>query len=470
MSKRACLPWRGMLSACALLIGLSGCNFAPVYQRPQADLKPTWSANVAEPSAPQQDIPWESLYTDERLRALIRAALTNNHDVRLAVSRMEEARAQWGVQRADQVPGVSASLGRVGSLTPAGVANNAAPFHLNRVDANLNLLSFELDFWGRIANLTEAARLSYVASTEDQRVIRLGLISEVANAYFVWLESEQRAALLAQTVQTREQHLSLTQRRRDLGAASDLDVTMAQGSLASIQSDAAAMQRQREQARHALALLVGGRLPTALPAGVPLQAQSLSLAWGANLSSEVLLRRPDVRAAEQRLMAANANIGVARAAFLPRLQLTGSVGSASAGLGGLFKDGSREWSFTPLLQQPLFDGGRNARAVDLAEARKVQGVVQYEKTLQQAFREVADLLVARDTLQQQLVSLDAWSRSQQARLRLTEARYANGAANQLEVLDAQRDELNARQLQVQLQRQWLGTTAQLYKALGGGDR
>ena len=141
MSKRACLPWRGMLSACALLIGLSGCNFAPVYQRPQADLRPTWSANVAEPSAPQQDIPWESLYTDERLRALIRAALTNNHDVRLAVSRMEEARAQWGVQRADQVPGVSASLGRVGSLTPAGVANNAAPFHLNRVDANLNLLN-----------------------------------------------------------------------------------------------------------------------------------------------------------------------------------------------------------------------------------------------------------------------------------------------------------------------------------------
>jgi multidrug efflux system outer membrane protein len=301
-------------------------------------------------------------------------------------------------------------------------------------------------------------------------VIRLGLISDVANAYFILLESQQRADLLTKTVQTREHYLNLTQRRRDLGAASDLDVNTAQGSLASVQSDAAAMQRQLEQARNALALLVGGRLPDDLPAGVALSSQNLSLQWGANLSSEVLLRRPDVRAAEQRLMAANANIGVARAAFLPRMQLTGSLGSASTGLGGLFKSGSREWSFTPSLQQPLFDGGRNARTVDLAEARKVQGVVQYEKTLQQAFRDVADLLVARDTLQQQLTSLNTWSRSQQERLRLTEARYANGAANQLELLDAQRDALTAQQTQVQTLRQLLGTTAQLYKALGGGDR
>ena len=469
MDKRTAIPRGWSVGACALLLALAGCNLAPLYQRPKADLKPTWSTEAA-PSAPQQDIPWESIYTDERLRVLIRTAQSNNHDVRLAVSRMEEARAQWGVQRADQMPGVNASLGRIGSLTPAGVANTAVPFHINRFDANLNLLSFELDFWGRVANLTEAARLNFVASSEDQRVIRLSLISDVANAYFAWLESEQRADLLARTVQTREQHLSLTQRRRDLGAASDLDVNMAQGSLASAQSDAAAMQRQLEQARHALTLLVGGRMPADLPAGAALQSQNLTLQWGANLSSEVLLRRPDVRAAEQRLMAANANIGVARAAFLPRMQLTGSVGSASTGLGGLFKSGSSEWSFTPNLQQPLFDGGRNARTVDLAEARKVQGVVQYEKTLQQAFREVADLLVARDTLQQQQASLETWSRSQQERLRLTEARYANGAANQLELLDAQRDALTAQQTQVQMLRQLLGTTAQLYKALGGGDR
>ena len=168
-------------------------------------------------------------------------------------------------------------------------------------------------------------------------------------------------------------------------------------------------------------------------------------------------------------MATHANIGVARATFLPRMQLTGAVGSASTSLGGLFKSGSRQWSFTPNLQQPLFDGGRSARTVDLAQARQVQGVVQYEKTLQQAFREVADLLVARDTLQQQLTSLEAWSRSQQERLRLTQARFENGAANQLEVLDAQRDALTAQQSRIQMLRQLLVTTAQLYKALGGGD-
>jgi multidrug efflux system outer membrane protein len=229
------------------------------------------------------------------------------------------------------------------------------------------------------------------------------------------------------------------------------------------------MRRQLEQSRNALALLVGGRLPTPLPAGLSLASQNLNLQWGANLSSGVLLRRPDVRAAEQRLMAAHANIGVARATFLPRMQLTGALGSASTSLGGLFKSGSSQWSFTPNLQQPLFDGGRSARTVDLAEARKVQAVVQYEKTLQQAFREVSDLLVARDTLQQQLEALDSWSRTQQERLRLTTARYDNGATSQLEVLDAQRDALTAQQSQVLMLRQLLGTTAQLYKALGGGD-
>ena len=168
-------------------------------------------------------------------------------------------------------------------------------------------------------------------------------------------------------------------------------------------------------------MLVGGRLPTPLPAGLSLASQNLNLQWGANLSSDVLLRRPDVRAAEQRLMAAHANIGVARATFLPRMQLTGALGSASTSLGGLFKSGSSQWSFTPNLQQPLFDGGRSARTVDLAEARKVQAVVQYEKTLQQAFREVSDLLVARDTLQQQLEALDSWSRTQQERLQIGRA-------------------------------------------------
>jgi multidrug efflux system outer membrane protein len=261
----------------------------------------------------------------------------------------------------------------------------------------------------------------------------------------------------------------LTLRKQELGAASDVDVAAAQTALSTAQSDQLTTDRALQQARHALALLVGGRLPDDLPAAVALDAQQLSLTWGANLSSDVLLRRPDVRAAEQRLIAANANIGVARAAFLPRLQLTGTSGSASTSLNGLFDPGSRSWSFLPTLQMPLFDWGRTTGNLDIAEARKVQSVALYEKALQQAFREVADLLVARDTLQQQLESQTSWVQSQQQRLRVMEVRYEQGAADQFDLLDAQRDAMLAQQSRVQVLRQLLGTTAQLYKALGGGE-
>jgi multidrug efflux system outer membrane protein len=267
----------------------------------------------------------------------------------------------------------------------------------------------------------------------------------------------------------RQQWFDLTLRKQALGAASDVDVAAAQAALSAAQSDQLTTDRALQQARNALALLVGGRLPADLPDALPLDAQNLSLAWGANLPSDVLLRRPDVRAAELRLIAANANIGVARAAFLPRLQLTGGSGSASNSLNGLFDSGSRSWSFVPTLQMPLFDWGRTTGNLDVAEARKVQSVAAYEKTLQQAFREVADLLVARETLQQQLASQTSWVQSQQQRLRVMDVRYEHGAANQFDLLDVQRDCLNAQQARMQVLRQLLGTTAQLYKALGGGE-
>jgi multidrug efflux system outer membrane protein len=355
-------------------------------------------------------------------------------------------------------------------LTPAGVGSvSPTPVRINRYDANVNLVSFEVDFWGRVADLTQAAKSNYQASAEDQRVVRLGLISDVANGYYLVQDLDLRSQWAQRIAQGRQQLFDLTLRKQELGAASDVDVAAAQTALSSAQSDQLTTDRALQQARHALALLVGGRLPDDLPAAVALDAQQLSLTWGANLSSDVLLRRPDVRAAEQRLIAANANIGVARAAFLPRLQLTGTSGSASTSLNGLFDPGSRSWSFLPTLQMPLFDWGRTTGNLDIAEARKVQSVALYEKALQQAFREVADLLVARDTLQQQLESQTSWVQSQQQRLRVMEVRYEQGAANQFDLLDAQRDAMLAQQSRVQVLRQLLGTTAQLYKALGGGE-
>ena len=456
--------------ALAAVCALSACSLAPTYKRPEADLAKSWSAqtNAAETSQ-LQDIPWESLYTDEQLRGLIRTALERNHDLRIAVARVEEARALWGVQGADQLPSATMSVGRTASLTPAGVINNPVATRINRFDANVNLVSFEVDFWGRVADMTQAAKSNYQASAEDQRVVRLSLISDVANGYYLVKDLELRSQWAAQTASGRQQLFDLTVRKQALGAASDVDVATAQTALSTAQSDQLTTDRALQQARNALALLVGGRLPVDVPAAVPLDTQTLSLSWGGNLSSDVLLRRPDVRAAEQRLVAANANIGVARAAFLPRLQLTGASGSASTSLNGLFDSGSRSWSFVPTLQMPLFDWGRTTGNLDVAQARKVQAVATYEKTLQQAFREVADLLMARDTLQQQLAAQSNWVQSQQQRLRVMEVRYAQGSANQFDLVDAQRDALTAQQSRVQVLRQLLGTTAQLYKALGGGE-
>ena len=474
--------WRCALGAVGLA-SLSACNLAPRWERPAVALPEQWpgvqgtasSPPAAAPaaataSAPSADaLGWESVYPDARLQGLIRTALARNHDLRVAIARQEQARAVWGIQRADQFPSASVSLSRTGAFTPGGVTASPVGFNTNRYDANLNLLSFELDFWGRVANLSEAARASFEASAQDQRVVRLGLISEVANNYLSWLELQEREQLAEQTWHTRQQYLSLTQRRRDVGVASDLEVAQVQGAVASAHADWLALSRQRQQAFNALSLLVGGQMPPDLPAGRSLQTQDITTRWAADLPSQVLLRRPDVQAAESRLRAANANIGAARAAFLPRIQLTGAVGTASPNLSTLFQDGTRSWSFVPSLQQPLFDAGRTTGNVDLAEARKVEAVANYEKTLQQAFREVADLLVARDTLQAQVQAQQAFALSQQQRLQLTQVRYDVGSVSQLEWLDAQRDHHNAQQALRQVQRVLYATQAQLYKALGGGD-
>ena len=456
--------------ALAAVGALSACSLAPTYKRPDADLPATLAGRPAADSTAQlQDIPWESLYTDEQLRVLIHTALERNHDMRIAMGRMQEARGLWDVQGADRVPSATASVGRTASLTPAGVINNSVPTRINRYDANVNLVSFEMDLWSRVADLTQAAKSNYQATAEDQRTVRLGLISDVANGYYLLKDLELRSQWSAQNTLGRQQAYDLTVRKQTLGAASDMDVATAQAALTAAQTDQLTNERALQQARSALNLLVGGKLPDNLPAGAALDAQNLSLAWSADLPSDVLLRRPDVRAAEQRLIAANANIGAARAAFLPRLQLTGSSGSASPSLNGLFDAGSRSWSFVPTLQMPLFDWGRTSGNLDVAHARKVQAVATYEKTLQQAFREVADLLVARDTLQQQLVSHNNWAHGQQQRLRVMELRYAQGSANQFDLVDAQRDWFAAQQARTQVLRQLLGTTAQLYKALGGGE-
>lgn len=456
--------------SCVAALALSACNFAPKYERPDVKLAQTWPVSDNAQAKSIATLNWETLYPDPRLQALIHTALEKNYDLRLAVAHLQEARALWGVQKADQLPNASVGVSRTGSRTPASVQNNTQPaYETNNYSAGLNLLSYEVDVWGRVANLSAAAKANYVASEEDRRTIRMSLISDVANAYLQVQELEERTGLAINTVETRSKSLALVRAKRDLGAASDLDVLTAEGSLTSAQADASALDRQRQQAINGLKLLIGGDWPANLPASPVLSAQTLPPQLLADVPSQVLLDRPDVRAAEQRLIAANANIGAARAAFLPKIQLTGSLGSASPSLSGLFGAGTKSWSFVPSIQAPLFDAGRNSANLDVAQARKVAAVASYEKTIQTAFREVADLLVAQATLQDQLQAQNANLKSQNERLRLVQSRYDLGSANQLELLDAQRDSYTAQQNSVQVLRQLFSTTALLFKALGGGD-
>lgn len=459
-----------ILFAAALAAALAGCSLTPDYQRPAAPVAAAWPDSTKSNGARQiADTVWQHYFPDPRLQALIAAALENNRDLRIATARIAETRAQYGIQQADRLPNLNLTAGRNASLTPAGASFTGNALHTQRYDVGVSLVSFELDFWGRVASLGEAAKANYLATETAQRAFRLSLIADVANAYLSLLELRERAQLAAETARARGESRELMLRRRDLGVSSDLDFLQADGAYQAALAERANLERQQAAAGNLLDLLVGQTVAEMknLPAGRSLSGQDITPDLIAGLPAEVLLQRPDVLAAEQKLIAANANIGAARAAFLPRITLTGSVGTASRTLAGLFDAGSGAWSFQPALTLPLFDAGRTSANVDVAAARKVIAVAEYEKTIQQAFREVADLLNAREKLAEQLAAQQANADAQNQRLRLVEARYGAGIANHLEVLDAQRESFAAQQGALQVRRIQLSAAAQLYKALAG---
>ena len=453
--------------AAAAAVVLSGCSLAPDYQRPSAPVAAAWPEAGTEAGLEASALDWRTFFQDPRLQGLIAAAIQHNRDLRIAIARVEEARSLYGIARADYLPNVALGASRTASLTPADLSLTGQRMTTQRFDVDLAVASFELDFWGRVRNLTDAARASYLATDEAQRAFRLSLIADVANAYFTLIELQERSALARETATGRGELRELIAKRREVGLVGDLDYLAADGALQNALADFASLERERAAAANALALLVG-QSSAELPVGRRLSEQGVVADLAVGLPAEVLVRRPDVLAAEQRLIAANANIGAARAAFLPRIGLTGTFGTASEALSGLFRAGSEAWSFQPVLSLPLFDFGRTAANVDLAEARKIIAIADYEKTIQQAFREVADLLVARQRLVEQLAAQEAGEMTLSERLKITDARYRAGIASYLEVLDAQRDLFAAQQGVVQTRRAWLSAAAQLYKALGGG--
>ncbi len=476
MNKAILLPL-----AAALTLSVSGCSMVPEYLRPAAPVPADWPTQANGKAAVRFSDDWKSFFPDPTLQVLIATALEHNRDLRIAVGRVDEARALAGIARADRYPTVDVNAQRSAGLTPADLSATGRELSFQRYDAAFGITAFELDFWGRVRALDDAARANFLSSEYAQRSFRLTLISDVASAYFSLRELTLRTALSEATAQTREDSRRLIEKRRDVGLSGDLDFYSADGAWQAARAETANLARQKAAAENALRLLVGSNLPALLnatpdaasinPTGAVTVAPPPTFIPPAEIAvelpSEVLLRRPDVLAAEQKLIGANANIGAARAAFFPRISLTGAVGSASRELSGLFDSGSGAWSFIPLLKWPLFDAGRMQANVDLAEARKVIAVAEYEKTIQQAFREVADLLAAREHLAQQLAALEAADRAQIERLQRVDARYKAGVSNYLELHDAQREQFLAQQAMVATRRAWAANAANLYKALGG---
>jgi len=457
----------GSLS-CLTLALLNGClSLAPDYHRPDLPIAndfPTGEASTADSAA---TLAWRSFYQDPQMQALIVEALTNNRDLQIAAQRVEEARAIFGIQRADQFPnfavGASGARARVpGDLNITGESQLQSEYQ-----AGLNLAPWELDFWGRVRSLKDAAKENFMAAESAQRAADLSLIAQVADAYLRLRELDGRLQLTRETVATRTESFRIFSQRVAVGATSRLDLVQVETLLR--QSEL--LQAQLEQARatqlNLLTLLVGKPLELSVSTtdlGVDATAD-----FPVGLSSEVLTQRPDIVATEHQLKAAHANIGAARAAFFPRVTLMGDFGSASPELGGLFDSGSRAWSFVPSLSLPIFEGGRNRSNLDLAEARRHIAVAQYEKTIQQAFREVADELAARHWLDRQNRILQAELTAQQERVKLAQMRYDNGAVPYLVVLDAQRDLLNVGQQVIQTRRERISSQLRLYNALGGGS-
>lgn len=445
---------------------LAGCTMAPKYERPAPPVSAEWpDGQTTEEVA--AEIPWRAFFEDPRLQRLIELSLANNRDLRVAALRVEQARAQYRIQRAALYPALEAGAGMARQRTPSTVSATGSAITSSAYDASAGA-AFELDLFGRIRSLKDEAVQRFFASEENRRAAQIALVSEVAAQYLTMLQLEESQALAERTRQAVEKSHELNKRSFEAGVASELDLRTAEAQVQTATVNLATFRQLLAEARNALVLLAGQPLPDDLPAGQPLQNQALLEDSPAGMPSDLLERRPDIRAAEHLLQAANASIGAARAAFFPRVLLTGSAGTASASLSDLFTGPSAAWSFAPQITVPIFQGGRNRANLNLAQIQKRIEVATYERAIQAAFREVADALAAREFIAQKLSAQERLVAAQQRRFDLTEARYRQGVDNYVDALLAQQDLYAAQQNLLQFQGARLINSVALYRALGGG--
>ncbi len=457
----------------AMSIALAGCSLAPTYQRPNAPVPQKWNqarrpGNDDRASA-AATLDWQAFVTDENLRRLIALALDNNRDLRQTLLNVKAARAQYRVQGADRLPDISAQASDTRQRIPGDLSISGNSQIQDTWQAGVGLAAFELDLFGRVRNLTQAALQEYLATVEAAHSVKISLVAEVIQAYLTRDGAQRRYLLTSQTLKSRETSLELVARRRQAGTATALDYQAALGLTEQAKADLERIDRKFRQTSNALLLLAGAGddvlliFPTA-PAAGSLLVQGIA----AGAPSELLEHRPDILAAEHRLRARNADMGAVRAAFFPRISLTGFLGSSSSELSDLFGSGQLAWSFVPQVSAPIFDSGRNRANLDLATVRRDIAVAAYEQSIQIAFREVADALAAIDTLRREEAARQALVRSSQKVMRLSEARYRAGVDDYLRYIDAQlsvcTNEISA--IEISTQRQVALVT--LFRALGGG--
>jgi multidrug efflux system outer membrane protein len=476
----------------ALLTGIGGCTLEPKYQRPEAPMSQQWpngpafagasaeASNTTVPPALTADIGWREFFTDPRLQKLIELALQHNPDARIAALNIAAARAQYQIQRADLFPSIAATgqeqvqryppgvAGIAGASSGASAGSGGSSYTSRYFNVGIGFTSYEIDLFGRIRGLNHQRLEQYFGFVETRRSVQISLVAEVANAYLTLLADQELLRITQDTLSSQEGSYKLTQMSYNGGIATALDLRQAETSVDTARANLAQYTRQAAQDQNALVLLLGTPLPGDLPSGAGLDEQKLLESLPPGLPSDLLARRPDILAAEHNLIAANASIGAARAAFFPSVTLTGSYGTASTQLSGLFDHGSSAWTFSPRISLPIFAGGANVASLNLAKVEKNIDIVHYEQAIQTAFREVADALAGRDTLDQQIAANQALVEATSESYRLSDTGFRGGVENYLSVLDSQRSLYAAQQTLIGVKLARLQNLVTLYKALGGG--
>lgn len=464
---------RTILTLATLL--LAGCSLNPKLEKPALSIPHTYMESEGSHLPNAGELGWRSIFRDPALQQVIETGLKNNKDLRIAILNVETARAQYGIQSAPRLPSfnLNGSYSRQ-KMSSAGSANigegqKGSPSAIQDQNSfGLGLSAFEIDLFGRVKSLSQAAYARYLASEEGQRAAKISLIASIANAWYNRELATEQLTLANKTLDDWQNSLKLARLLKQAGQQSQIDIAQAEGQVATAQADVQSSERAHMQAANALRLLVGSALPVTASGVISMDNSPVLLELPAGLPSELLTRRPDILQAERNLEAANAEIGAARAAFFPRLSLTASMGFASPALRSLFNTDNKTWQFSPQITQPIFQGGQLKAELDVAKIKKSTAVAEYEKAIETAFKEVSDGLAGNATYRQQFEAQQRVVNSAQQRQNLSYLRYKAGLENRLELLDSQRQLYSSQQSLLTLRQNQIKNAVELYKSLGGG--